>query len=208
MLLSIVAVGVFHQQRSLQSLHKYISSLQKWLYCITMLFQYPEYYPAFFTATILEWKRLLQPAKYKQIIISSLAFLTQNNRAIIYGFVIMDNHIHITWQAKPGYKLSDLQHSLLKFTAQQIKFDLQVNHRAVLDKFKVQAKDREYQFWERNALSVELFNIRVFEQKLQYIHDNPVRASLCKFPFEYHFSSVKFYETGIDDFGFLMHYKG
>jgi putative transposase len=36
--------------------------------------------PQFFTATILEWKKLLKPEKYKDIIISSLQFLVENNR--------------------------------------------------------------------------------------------------------------------------------
>jgi spore coat polysaccharide biosynthesis predicted glycosyltransferase SpsG len=36
--------------------------------------------PQFFTATILEWKKLSKPEKYKDIIISSLQFLVENNR--------------------------------------------------------------------------------------------------------------------------------
>ena len=36
--------------------------------------------PQFFTATILEWKKSLKPGKYKDIIISSLQFLVENNR--------------------------------------------------------------------------------------------------------------------------------
>ncbi len=49
----------------------------------------------------------------------------------------------------------------------------------------------------------------VFVQKLNYIHNNPVQEkwqlALC--PEEYEFSSAKFYETGIDDFGFLTHFR-
>ena len=57
-------------------------------------------HPQFFTATILEWKKLLTPDKYKDIIIHSLTFLVNNNRMFIYGFVIMPNHIHLIWQMK------------------------------------------------------------------------------------------------------------
>jgi putative transposase len=53
--------------------------------------------PQFFTATILEWKKLLKPEKYKDIIISSLQFLVENNRVKVNAFVPiaigMDNHI-------------------------------------------------------------------------------------------------------------------
>ena len=53
-------------------------------------------YPQYFTATNLEWLKLLKPEKYKDLIISSLCFLVEDNRAKIFAFVIMDNHIHLT----------------------------------------------------------------------------------------------------------------
>ena len=49
----------------------------------------------FFTATILEWKQLLKQDRYKDVIIDSLTFLVEEGRAVIYGFVIMPNNIHL-----------------------------------------------------------------------------------------------------------------
>jgi hypothetical protein len=66
-------------------------------------------YPHFFTATILDWKKLLKPDKYKNIIIDSMRFLVTNQQVVIYGFVIMINHIHFIWQMKAGIKTSYLQ---------------------------------------------------------------------------------------------------
>ncbi len=63
-----------------------------------MLFS--EFYPDYFTATILEWKHLLKQDKYKDIIISSLEFLVKNGRIKVYGFTIMSNHIHLIWQVQ------------------------------------------------------------------------------------------------------------
>src|SRR5689334_5523859 len=100
-----------------------------------------------------------------------------------------------------------IQRDFLKFTAQRIKHDLACNHPAVLPYFKVNAADRVYQFWERNPLSIELRTHKVFLQKLEYIHWNPVRAGICKLPEEYHYSVAFFYETGIDNWGFLTHYS-
>jgi REP element-mobilizing transposase RayT len=163
--------------------------------------------PKFFTATNLGWKKLLQPDKYKDIVISSLRFLVNNKRAKIFAFVIMENHIHLIWQMMPDNDPEAVQRDFLKYTAQRIKKDLQQFHPEVLPHFKVAAKDREYQFWKRNALSVELRNHKVFRQKLDYIHCNPVKAGLCKLPEEYKYSSALFYETGIDNWGFLEHYR-
>ncbi len=164
-------------------------------------------YPQFFTATNLEWKRLLKPDKYKDIIIGSMRFLVKYKRVKIFSFVIMENHIHLIWQILPDNDPEAVQRDFLKYTAQRIKKDLQKNHPAVLAYFKVDAKDREYQFWERNALSVELRNHTVFIQKIEYIHWNPVKAGICKLPEGYKYSSALFYETGIDNWRFLSHYK-
>lgn len=68
-------------------------------------------------------------------------------------------------------------------------------------------KDREYQFWERNPLSVELRTAKVFKQKLDYIHYNPVMAGIYTLPEEYKYSTARFYETGVDDWGFVSHYS-
>jgi len=134
-------------------------------------------YPHFFTATILEWKKLLKPEKYKNIVVESMRFIVIDQRVIIYGFVIMTNHIHLIWQMNAGVTRSYLQRDFLKFTAQKIQRDLKKNHTQLLCHFFVNAKDRKYQFWERNPLSVEIWSENVLKQKLKYLHENPERLN-------------------------------
>lgn len=136
-----------------------------------------------------------------------MRFLVKDKRVRIFAFTIMENHIHLIWQMLPDNDPEAVQRDFLKYTAQRIKEDLQKKHPDVLCYFKVDAKDREYQFWERNALSVELRSHPVFIQKLEYIHWNPVKAGICTLPEEYKYSSALFCETGVDDWGFLSHYR-
>ena len=164
-------------------------------------------HPHFFTATNLNWKKLLAPSKYKDIVIESMRFLVDDKRVIIYGFVIMDNHIHIIWQLQAGRKRNDVQRDFLKYTAQLIKKDMMKHHPDELKEFLVNAKDRKYQFWERNPLSVEIWSENVLLQKLKYIHENPVRAGICKYPDDYKYSSVLLYKFGKDNWGFLTHLR-
>ena len=167
------------------------------------------YHPHFFTATILGWQHLLQPEKYKNIIINSLRFLVTNNRVTIYCFVIMPNHIHIIWQMNDDILLENVQRDFLKYTAQQIKADLIENHPLVLDKFRVDKKDRKYQFWKHRPLSVPLWNNEVLLQKLDYIHNNPLQEKwkLADLPENYKFSSASFYILNQTEFDFLTHYN-
>jgi putative transposase len=169
-----------------------------------------DHHPHFFTATILEWKRLLKEDEFKDIIINSLLFLKEEKSIVVYGFVIMPNHIHLIWQIQDGFKRENIQMRFLKFTAQQMKFRLIDTNDSRLSDFHVNTRDRQYQFWERNALSVELWSPKVFMQKLEYIHNNPLQDKwqLAQYPEDYKYSSAGFYETGADGFGLLTHYNG
>ena len=162
-------------------------------------------YPQFFTATNLEWKKALDNDEHKDIIIRSLRFLVENKRVIIYAFVIMPNHIHLVWQIQAGQQKQNVQRDFLKFTAQRIKDRMEKSSPALLSEFLVNAKDRKYQLWERNPLSVELWTEQVMMEKIRYIHENPVRAGLCSYPYTYKYSSALFYNNGNDNWGFLTH---
>ena len=124
----------------------------------------------------------------------------------VNAFVIMNNHIHLIWQIQEGFERDAVQRNFLKFVAQIIKRNLGKNHPKVLERFYVGAKDRKYQFWERNPLSIDLFTKKVFIQKMEYIHNNPVVAGLCAIAEDYKYSSAKFYKSGEDGFGFLTHW--
>ena len=105
-----------------------------------------------------------------------------------------------------GIKPEAVQRDFMKYNAQKIKQNLKKNHPTVLAHFKVDAKDREYQVWERNALSVELNTLEMLMQKLDYIHYNQVMAGLCNLPEEYKYSTARFYETGVNDWSIVNHY--
>ncbi len=121
-------------------------------------------------------------------------------------FAIMSNHIHLIWQIQPGHKRENVQRDFLKYTSQTIMRDLELNHPQVLKVFEVDAKDRKYQLWQRNPLSIDLWTKEVYIQKMEYIHNNPVTAAICSYPEQYKYSSAEFYQTGEDEFGILTHW--
>jgi putative transposase len=162
----------------------------------------------FTTATIKDWKHLLRPDKYKSIITDSLAYLVKKQYVRVYAFVIMPNHFHLIWQMIGDQSLSQVQLRLMKFVAQQIKFDLVQHHPAVLECFKVVRKDRQYQFFKERPLSVPVFTDRVMLQKMNYIHRNPVQEKwhLALTPEAYRWSSAAFYTHADMHWPFLTHF--
>lgn len=162
----------------------------------------------FFTATVLEWKHVLKHDKYKDIIINSFKYLTKEKLVRIFAFVIMPNHFHTVWRICDQLEKGDFQRNMQKFTSQTILRDLALNHPLLHKELHVNAKDRQFQLWERNPLSVPLYSQKVVEQKINYIHYNPVQLkwNLADEPQNYKYSSAQFYYEGVDEFGFLENY--
>jgi len=165
-------------------------------------------YADFITVTCLEWIPLLEEDRFKDIIVNSLSFLSEKKRVTIYSFVIMCNHFHLIWQMLGNHEREAVQRDFLKYTTQQILKILLKEKSPFLDKLLVRAKDRKYQIWERNSLSVPLWSGQVIHQKLEYIHYNPVSAELCKYPDEYKYSSARFYYRQDRQWKFLVHCDG
>ena len=104
----------------------------------------------FFTATIYKWQPVLQADRYKNIVIESLQFLVTKERIELNAFVIMDNHIHLIWQAMNEFTPSNIQASFMKYTAQQIKRSLIKDNSAMLANLKVNKYDRVSGMEERS----------------------------------------------------------
>lgn len=161
----------------------------------------------FFTATITKWRNLLEPFKYKKIILDSLHHLVKKGKITVYGFVIMPNHIHLIWELLE-LNGKELPHaSFMKYTSHMIQKDLRIHNPDLLEQFRADMETRLYHFWQRDSLPIHLYSPAVIIQKLEYVHTNPLQEkwSLSKTPEDYPFSSANYYANGNDDFDFLTH---
>lgn len=162
----------------------------------------------FWTDTIKDWRKLLVQDKYKQLIMDQLKWLKDKNKIIIYGFVIMPNHVHILWEMleKNGKEMPYA--SFNKWTSSNFLKDLRANHPKVVSFFIEKTIERSHRFWQRDPLAILMDSREKIEQKLDYIHLNPLQEkwSLVKFPEDYRWSSAKFYDSGEDEFDLLTHY--
>jgi len=157
----------------------------------------------FWTATIHKWYNLLDKNENKQTLIDSLRFLSDKGCITVYAFVIMPNHIHLIWQAnKLNGKESPIG-SFLKFTGHQLLEQLKTERKELL--YVVEKMNKVHEIWQRDPLATEIISLSVARQKMDYIHFNPVSGKwkLSKDDISYYYSSSTFYETGIDNFGFL-----
>ena len=157
----------------------------------------------FWTATIHNWLPLLNSDNNKQVIINSIKKLSDDKLITVYAFVIMPNHIHLIWQQNGLNGKESPKGSLLKYTAHVFLQQLKMESKSHL--YEVSASNKKHEIWQRDFLGIEIYSRNVAKQKLDYIHFNPVSGKwkLSNDDVSYYYSSARYYETGIDEFGFL-----
>jgi putative transposase len=98
--------------------------------------------------------------------------------------------------------------SFMKFTGHAFWAELRRTNDPMLEKFKFDRYSRKHQFWQRYGLPIVMFDRKILEQKLDYIHFNPLQPhwNLAKDPNDYYYPSCSFYEREDKRFGWLTHY--
>lgn len=163
----------------------------------------------FYTATINQGHDLIRRYDFYNLITGSLSWLHQKKLIRVYGFVIMPNHIHFIWQMLQKNGKESPAASFMKYTAHYFEKHLLNHNLPDLEKYQVSWRSRKYNFWQPEPHWFLLFKERTIIQKLNYIHKNPVQKkwNLVNDPVDYPYSSFCFYETGVNRFDFLNHYK-
>ncbi len=140
----------------------------------------------FLTFTVCGWIDLFTRKIYKDVLIDSFKFCQQQKGLILYAYVIMSNHVHILAQAKESAMLGDIIRYFKKFTHKQMMqvIDSEKESRRLwmLHQFKFygnqNSKNENFQIWTNNNHPEECFNKAFIDVKVNYIHENPIRAGI------------------------------
>jgi REP element-mobilizing transposase RayT len=113
----------------------------------------------------------------------------------------MSNHIHLIASAKESNRLSDIIRDFKKYTASNFLKEMIKSTESrqdwMLKRFEFAAKSNkrssEYQIWTHENHAVELVSNKFYDQKLNYIHENPIRAGIVDRSVDYLYSSARNY---------------
>lgn len=130
-----------------------------------------------------------------QIVLDSLRYLQSKEELTIFGFVIMENHLHLIASSQ---NLSNVIGRFKSFTAKQIIALLNSRgEKAILEQLSdavpLYKEDRSYRFWQEGNHPVLVSNENIMRQKLEYIHYNPVRRGYVDDPTHWRYSSARDY---------------
>lgn len=156
--------------------------------------------PHFVTFTVVDWVDVFSRSIYRDKVIESFEFCKNKKGMILYGYVIMTNHIHLIIQSEEG-KLSDLIRDLKAFLAREIIKMIQMGPESrsdwMLKRFEFAAlsnkRNEKNQFWNYGNHPEEIFSEKFFWTKLNYIHMNPIRAKIVLLASDYLYSSASNY---------------
>lgn len=166
-----------------------------------------ERFAHFVTFTVVNWIDVFTRNEYRNIIIESLNYCIKHKGLHVHAFCIMTNHVHLIVSASVGSKIAFIVRDLKKHTANTLLKAISKNDRESKREWMLWMFDRvgsknasndKYQFWQNGYHPVELCNVEIVDQRLNYIHENPVRAGFVLSPEDFMYSSARNYSSKRD----------
>lgn len=156
----------------------------------------------FLTATVVEWADIFTRERYQEIIINTLRFYIRNKGLNVYAFCIMSNHIHMVVNTEMDYSLSDVIRDFKKYTSREIiraiREEPESRRKWLLDVFSSAAdehsKTKHFKVWQDGNYAIELYSEHFTWTKINYIHQNPVKAGLVTHAAYWKYSSAGHYQ--------------
>jgi len=152
----------------------------------------------FVTLTIVGWIDLFSREIYKEIVVDNLQYCQEKEGLEIYCYVIMSNHLHLICRRKEG-DLTELLGRFKSYTAKQFLKSIAENNKEsrvdwLLQLFQQFAKSNKqyskHHLWQYTSHPVLLDSNHIIDQKINYIHNNPVAAGIVTEQEAYKYSSA------------------
>ncbi len=150
--------------------------------------------PHFITLTVLHWIPVFTRPDTVNILLDSLRFLSKDGLQV-YAWVVLENHCHFVVQSEA------LDHDIARFKSWTAKSLIQYladrNVRQILDQLafykKAHKDDRAYQFWQEGVHPELIQGEDMMRQKIEYIHQNPVKRGYVDEAVHWRYSSARDY---------------
>lgn len=150
------------------------------------------------------WIDVFVRDEYFDTLVQSLSFCRREKGMEIYAYCLMPSHIHMIFRAKnanPGDILRDFK----TFTSKQLQKQIKGNNQESREGWMLWMMERagkknsnvkKRQFWQQHNKPIELWSPYVIDQKLDYIHNNPVVSGFVLEPEHWKYSSAIDYSGG------------
>ncbi|WP_158992271.1 transposase [Mucilaginibacter sp. L196] len=155
----------------------------------------------FVTFAVVYWVDLFVRNEYKDILLDSWKYCCKNKGLEIYGWCIMTSHVHMIIGTH-GEKMENIMRDMKKHTSAALKEAIKQHPQESRREWMLWLTERagqknsqniNFQLWQQDNHPIELSDIKILHQKLDYIHNNPVTAGILEKPKDYLYSSARNY---------------
>jgi REP element-mobilizing transposase RayT len=155
----------------------------------------------FISFATVYWIDVFTRDEYFANITESLDYCRKHKCMELYGYCIMPSHIHLIFRSANGDP-SGLIRDFKGFTSRKMLKAIEENPQESRKKWMLWMFERAgkknsnvkfRQFWQQNNKPIEIWSLKVFEQKLNYIHNNPVETGFVTNPVDWKYSSARNY---------------
>ena len=156
----------------------------------------------FLTFQVVAWVDIFTRKRYKDILVESFNYCIQQKGLNVNAWCMMSNHVHLIARAKENYLMQDILRDYKKFTSKLILKTIEENPQESRKEWMLKyfneagianSNNQKYQFWQQDNHPIELWSNAVIDQKIDYVHCNPVAAGIVEKPEEYIYSSARDY---------------
>ena len=157
----------------------------------------------FMTFTVVGWIDIFSRKLYRDIFLKNMMYCRNNKNLRTGAYVIMTNHVHVIWRSETG-RMSDTLRDFKSFCTKE--FIMAINNESesrrdwLLYMFRFHAnkssQNKDFKIWADGNHPEEIFTEDFMKCKLNYIHENPVRAGIVEKPEDYIYSSASNYILG------------
>lgn len=155
----------------------------------------------FLTMTLVGWIDLFTRDRYRKIIIQNLDYCQRKKGLRVIAYVVMSNHLHLVARAAGDEPLSGIIRDFKSYSAKQMITSIKNEPESrrewliiVMEYYaRFNKRNAAYQCWKQENHAVEVYSPKVIRQKINYIHQNPVKAGWVLDPTHYVYSSARNY---------------
>jgi REP element-mobilizing transposase RayT len=156
----------------------------------------------FISFATVAWFDLFTRVIYKDILLDSIRYCQKEKGLVIHAWCIMTNHVHLVISRQGDLEISGILRDLKKYTSKTLIKAIQDNIQEsrkdlILYIFKSAGEynpnNKTFQLWQQDNRPIEIYSNEVMEQKLDYIHDNPLKAGIVDKAEHYLYSSARDY---------------
>jgi putative transposase len=148
-------------------------------------------YTHFVTFSCFRRRRLLDNDPCRRIVLGVLDSQLTKQHGQLSGFVLIPDHVHVLVWLPRTEPLS----VFMKQWAQRSSRNIRKFAMPLLPSYGSILKDGDA-VWQRKYYAFHIYSRQKLEEKLNYIHQNPVRAGLVERAADWRWSSARHYEEG------------